>query len=125
MLQRKKRLKGFWKAILILNKTNTIVLSAVACFSGASERCHKRNRDIVNRVGYVTKNITGKMNMELNIETLVEELRTTILWENVGSYIESVKEANKLLQQPDLKGYGQAEKASIMDSEDFYVIDIA
>lgn len=95
MLQQKKRLKGFWKAILILNKTNTFVLSAAACFSGVSERCRKKNR-----VGYVTKNITGKMNMELNIEMLVEELRTTILWENVGSYIESVKEANKLLQQP-------------------------
>lgn len=63
MLQRKKRLEGFWKAILILNKTNTFVLSAAACFSGVSERCRKKNR-----VGYVTKNITGKMNLELNIE---------------------------------------------------------
>lgn len=65
------------------------------------------------------------MNMKLNIETFIEELRTTILWDNVSSYIESVEEANRLLQQPDLKRNGRAEKVDIMDSEDFYVVDVA
>ncbi|MBM6797474.1 hypothetical protein H7U28_01220 [Coprobacillus cateniformis] len=65
------------------------------------------------------------MNMKLNTETLIEELRTTILWDNVWSYIESVEEANRLLQQPDLKGNGCTEKVDIMDSEDFYVVDVA
>ena len=63
--------------------------------------------------------------MKLNTETLIEELRTTILWDNVWSYIESVEEANRLLQQPDLKGNGCTEKVDIMDSEDFYVVDVA
>ena len=55
--------------------------------------------------------------MKLNTETLIEELRTTILWDNVWSYIESVEEANRLLQQPDLKGNGCTEKVDIMDSD--------
>ena len=72
------------------------------------------------------RNLTeGKMNMKLNIETFIEELRTTIPWDNVSSYIESVEEANRLLQQPDLKRNGRAEKVDIMDSEDFYVVDVA
>lgn len=33
--------------------------------------------------------------------------------------------AGKLLQQPDLKRNGRAEKVDIMDSEDFYVVDVA
>lgn len=78
MLQRKKRLKGFWKAILILNKTNTFVLSAAACFSGVSERCRKKNR-----VGYVTKNITGKMNLELNIEISFYSSQHCMIFETV------------------------------------------
>ena len=62
--------------------------------------------------------------MKLNIETLIEELRTTILWDNVSSHIESVEKANRLLHQSGLKRNERAEKVDIMDSEDFYAADV-
>lgn len=43
-----------------------------------------------NRVRYETKNITGKTNRELNIEALVEELRTTFLCVNGKFNIQSI-----------------------------------
>lgn len=55
----------------------------------------------------------------------IESLRTTLLWENVCSYIESRNDASVLLQRAGLEDNITAESASIQDSEDFYITAIS
>ena len=61
---------------------------------------------------------------KLDINVFIESLRTTILWENVSSYIESLDCANILLQNVGLKNIS-AERASVQDSEDFYITSVS
>ncbi|MDE6568367.1 MAG: hypothetical protein K2K70_11630 [Lachnospiraceae bacterium] len=55
----------------------------------------------------------------------IENLRTTLLWENVCSHIESGNDANVLLQMAGLEHNITAESAFIQDSEDFYITAIS
>lgn len=57
----------------------------------------------------------------MNIEDLVEELSTTLLWENVSNYIESVEEVNKMLDNIELEEEELAQSVAIQDSEDFVI----
>lgn len=55
---------------------------------------------------------------------LIENLRTSILWESVSDYAESPDCANQLLQKVGLKDI-TAEKATIQDSEDFFITSVS
>lgn len=59
----------------------------------------------------------------MDIKTLLEELRTSILCENVSSYIEKTEEVNNLLQQVGLGEAETAKKVDMQDSEDFYITE--
>ena len=56
--------------------------------------------------------------------TLIESLRTTLLWENIYHHIESIDQANILLQKGRLENDVDVENVSIQDSEDFYITAI-
>ncbi len=57
-------------------------------------------------------------------DELIENLRTTLLWETVCVYIESRNEADVLLQKAGMENGAAAECAEIQDSEDFFVTDV-
>ena len=57
-------------------------------------------------------------------EELIENLRTTLLWETVCAHIESRTEADVLLQKAGAGNGIAAECAEIQDSEDFFVTDV-
>lgn len=54
---------------------------------------------------------------------LIENLRTTLLWETVGAHIERGNEVDVLLQKAGVENVA-AECAEIQDSEDFFVTDV-
>lgn len=62
-------------------------------------------------------------NVDENV--FIEGLRSTILWESVYDYVEGLNCANVLLQNVGLKNNVTAEKASVQDSEDFYITAIS
>lgn len=53
-------------------------------------------------------------------DELIENLRTTLLWETVCAHIESRNEADVLLQKAGMENGVAAECAEIQDSEDFF-----
>ena len=55
----------------------------------------------------------------------IENLRTTLLWENLCGCIENINYANVLLQKTDLGNNIIAENTSIRDSEDFYITAVS
>ena len=55
---------------------------------------------------------------------LIENLRTTLLWETVCAHIERMNEANVLLRKAGVENDVAAECAEIQDSEDFFVTDV-
>lgn len=57
-------------------------------------------------------------------DKLIENLRTTLLWETVCAHIESRNEADVLLQKAGMENGVAAECAEIQDSEDFFVTDV-
>lgn len=67
------------------------------------------------------------MNGETKVDRnkFIENLRTTLLWQNVCSHIESKNDANVLLQRSGLEDNITAESAFIQDSEDFYITAIS
>lgn len=58
-------------------------------------------------------------------DELIENLRTTLLWETVCAHIESRNEADVLLQKAGVESGVAAECAGIQDSEDFFVTDVS
>ena len=58
-------------------------------------------------------------------DKLIENLRTTLLWETVCAHIESRNEADVLLQKAGVENDIAAECAEIQDSEDFFVTDVS
>ena len=58
-------------------------------------------------------------------EELIENLRTTLLWETVCAHIEHRNEADVLLQMAGVENGVTAECAEIYDSEDFFVTDVS
>ena len=60
----------------------------------------------------------------MNRDELIENLRTTLLWETVCAQIEHGKEANVILQKAGVENGVAAECAEIQDSEDFFVTDV-
>ena len=52
---------------------------------------------------------------------IIENLRTTLLWENVCHYIERVDQASLILEKTSLVDTLTVEIATIQDSEDFYI----
>ncbi len=57
-------------------------------------------------------------------DELIENLRTTLLWETVCAHIESRNEADVLLQKAGMENGVAAECAEIQDREDFFVTDV-
>ena len=57
-------------------------------------------------------------------DELIENLRTTLLWETVCAHIESRNEADVLFRKAGMENGVAAECAEIQDSEDFFVTDI-
>ena len=57
-------------------------------------------------------------------DELIENLRTTLLWETVCAHIEHRNEADVLLQKAGMENGVAAECAEIQDSEDFFVTDV-
>ena len=57
-------------------------------------------------------------------DELIENLRTTLLWETVCAHIEHGNEANVILQKAGVENGIAAECAEIQDSEDFFVTDV-
>lgn len=60
----------------------------------------------------------------MNRDELIENLRTTLLWETVCAHIEHGNEANVILQKVGVENGVTAECAEIQDSEDFFVTDV-
>ena len=52
---------------------------------------------------------------------IIENLRTTLLWENVCDYIERFDQVSLILQKTSLVDTITVETATIQDSEDFYI----
>lgn len=57
-------------------------------------------------------------------DKIIENLRTTLLWETVCAHIEYGNEANVILQKAGVKNSVAAERAEIQDSGDFFVTDV-
>ena len=55
---------------------------------------------------------------------LIENLRTTLLWETVCAHIERGSEADVILQKAGVENGIAAERAEIQDTEDFFVTDV-
>ena len=60
----------------------------------------------------------------MDIKSLIEDLRTTLLWETVYGFIENAAQATTLLKRANLGTDLLVEKASIQDSEDFFITGI-
>ena len=60
----------------------------------------------------------------MDIKSLIEDLRTTLLWETVYGFIENAAQATTLLKRANLGPDLLVEKASIQDSEDFFITGI-
>ena len=58
-------------------------------------------------------------------DELIENLRTTLLWETVCAHIESRNEADVLFRKAGMENGVAAECAEIQDSEDFFVTDVS
>ena len=57
-------------------------------------------------------------------DELIDNLRTTLLWETVCAHIERGNEANIILQKAGVENGVAVERAEIQDSEDFFVSDV-
>ncbi len=57
-------------------------------------------------------------------DELIENLRTTLLWETVCAHIESRNEADVLFRKAGMENGVAAECAEIQDREDFFVTDV-
>ena len=55
---------------------------------------------------------------------LIENLRTTLLWETVCAHIEHGNEADVILRKVGVENGASTECAEIQDSEDFFVTDV-
>ena len=60
----------------------------------------------------------------MDIKSLIEDLRTTLFWETVYGFIENAEQATTLLKSANSGTDVLVEKASIQDSEDFFVTGI-
>lgn len=58
-------------------------------------------------------------------DELIENLRTTLLWETVCAHIESRNEEDVLLQMAGVENGIATKCAEIQDSEDFFVTDFS
>ena len=55
---------------------------------------------------------------------LIENLRTTLLWETVCAHIERGNEADVILQKAGVENGIAAERAEIQDTDDLFVTDV-
>lgn len=57
----------------------------------------------------------------MTVTALIDTLQTTLLWENVYHYVESLDQAKILVSKTYLANDVAVETAAIQDSEDFFV----
>lgn len=61
---------------------------------------------------------------KMDINNLINNLRTNLLWENASEYIEKSDYVNILLQKVNLGQNDTVKSSSMQDCEDFYITNI-
>ena len=67
------------------------------------------------------KRIKTKWGMKRNRDVLIEELRTSILWNNISEYVEQIEQARRIVDETYLRDVVKIESTEISQSDDFYV----